>query len=81
MSLENVVPLKRGGGACLQIWNTKKNFWFPETRLTGTMPWTLQTFEFQSLPDSEPKTTGLNCCLFFASGTAWFDGITLEEIP
>ena len=81
VKLENVVPLKRGGGACLQIWNTKKNFWFPLTRLTGTMPWTLQTFEFQSLPDSDPKTTGLNCCLFFASGTAWFDGITLEEIP
>ncbi len=81
VKLENVVPLSRGGGACVQIWNTTKNFWFPGTFLSGTMPWTLQTFEFQSLPNSVAKTTLLNCNLFNATGTAWFDGIRLEELP
>ncbi len=80
MKLDNVVPLSKGGGAGIQIWNSSKNFWFPSKFISGTMPWTMYSCEFQSLPGSNPKTTLFKCDLFGATGTAWFDGLRLEAI-
>lgn len=78
--LENVVPLDSRGGVCVNIWNTK-NYWFPQNKLVGTLPWLKQSFEFTSAPGTKPEQTYIKPVMYQCTGTVWFDGITLEEIP
>ncbi len=77
--LENVVPLTSQGGICMNIWNTK-NYWLPHNKLVGTLPWIKQCFEFTSAPGTIPAQTYIKPVIFQCTGTAWFDGVTLEEI-
>ncbi|MGN0870190.1 MAG: DUF4838 domain-containing protein [Victivallales bacterium] len=79
--LENIVPLDDSrGGVCIIVMNTK-NYWFPQSKLIGTLPWLKQSFEFTSAPETNPKRTYIKPAMVQCTGTVWFDGITLEEIP
>ena len=80
IKVKDMTALQRSGGAGVQIWNTNRNFWFPQPRLTGTTPWIKQCFVFTSVPESNPKSSYLHCHIMNAYGEVWFDGVTLEEI-
>lgn len=77
---ENIQPVRSGGGVTVNIWDAA-NRWFPQNKLIGTFPWILQTYEFTSSPDTGKNSTPrILLYLLHASGTVWFDGVTLEEI-
>lgn len=78
---ENVVPLRQNGGASVNIWD-ENNLWFPKNWVAGTQPWRRMRFEFTSRPGTNgpQQKSYLACCLYFATGKAWFDGITLREL-
>ena len=77
---ENIQPIRSGGGVTVNIWDAA-NRWFPQNKLIGTFPWILQTYEFTSSPDTGKKSAPrILLYLLHASGTVWFDGVTLEEI-
>lgn len=78
---ENVIPASNAGGAVVNIWDDK-NLWFPKNAITGTTPWIRQSFEFISGPktnDGKNKSY-IKLYLLLASGTVWFDGVTLSEV-
>jgi hypothetical protein len=79
---KDVKPLTTiDAGVCANIWDGK-NHWFPKNRLLGTIPWSRQVFEFRtSKAKSGKKYKGtLRLFLLNATGSAWFDNITLVKI-
>lgn len=80
IKLENVLLKNRlFSGATLNIWSDR-NLWFPEKRLSGTIPWTYQEFIFKTGPNVK-KGSYLLLYLQNADGKVWFDRIRLEELP
>ena len=79
--LQDVKPLKAGGGVCANIWDDA-NRWFPaHNYLTGTMDWTFQSYEIKTGVNTNKKVRSYLCLrIMNASGTAWFDDVRLEEI-
>ena len=79
--LDQVVPLKKNGGAFVLLGDNQNN-WFPKIALTGTMPWTRQGFTWKTRSDTN-RISGRFACirlyLLNASGTVWFDGVRLSE--
>jgi len=80
---ENVEPRAMyggGGGVAVNI-NDDRNRWFPSGNMfAGTMDWIFQRFEFTSGPDVEKHRSYFWLHRLYASGTAWFDDVRLEEI-
>ena len=82
---KNVLPIKRGGGITINLWDAG-NRWFPAHNfITGTSDnWMRQSFEFTTHPATGSKKGGgspyIRLRLFNASGEVWFDDVTLEEI-
>ncbi len=77
---ENVVPLKNNGGVCVNIWDDK-NLFFPAIPITGTRPWFSESFEFTSglKTNLPPHKSYIMLWLHDATGSVWFDQLTLEE--
>ena len=50
--------------------------------LSGTVPWIRQSFEFETDANFDTETCSAGMCLRsrHGVGTAWFDGMRLEEI-
>jgi len=85
LKLDNVTPVKGGGGAVLNLWDVA-NRWFPAHNLpSGTADWTRQSFEFTAAPGTnQEKPSVIRLTLLNANGTAWFDDvelIQLEDLP
>lgn len=80
MKTENVVPLKKSGGACMRLTMLGEVSFHPKQRIIGTRDWFRQTFEVKT--PAEPKTRITYVCpsLIYASGTVWFDDIRIEEV-
>jgi hypothetical protein len=83
---EDVKPIRRGGGIVLNLFDSG-NRWYPDNYLTGNSgKWVRQSFEFTSSPTTGTTVTGkkivpyLRLRIFGATGTVWFDDVTLEEI-
>ena len=85
---ENVVPLRKGGGITFNFYDTG-NRWFPTNSLTGSSgKWVRQSFEFTTPADTGKKyfsngkkiTPYVRLRIMNATGTAWFDDVTLEEV-
>lgn len=76
-----LVPAGNAAGACVNI-NDGGNRWFPFPRLHGSSNWSYHSMEFTSHPKTGEKYIPYISCsiVFCEKGTAWFDGITLEEI-
>ena len=79
---EGIKAIRKGGGAGITFCDAY-NRSFPTTAgLVGTFDWIHQTFEFTTHAE-----TGNRCKSYVylriggANGTAWFDGLSLVEIP
>lgn len=81
VKLQDVKPLKAGGGVCANLYDDA-NRWFPAHNwLTGTMDWTFQSYEFTTGKNTNAKVNSyLRLRLMNASGTVWFDDVKLEEL-
>ncbi|MBO5791043.1 MAG: DUF4838 domain-containing protein [Lentisphaeria bacterium] len=79
--LDNVKPVKRGGGFGLNLWDDRNHF-FPEKNLVnGSCDWTSWSFEFTtSAKVHESKVSYFRVGLFNANGTVWVDDISLMEV-
>lgn len=84
LKMENVKPLKPGGGFQILLGDNRNNF-FPETPYTGTMPWTRQGTFWTTGPDGGRVIPGRSRCIRFglrdASGSVWIDDVKFVEIP
>ena len=79
---ENVVPFERktyGSGAAAILRYDRKNHTLPLGWITGTTPWTLYVFEFQT-GESEQSGSYILLRLAWSAGTVWFDNITVHEM-
>lgn len=80
--LDQVVPLKKNGGAAVLLGDNQNN-WFPNISLTGTMPWTRQGYVWKTRSDTNRLPGRFACIRLYllnASGTVWFDGVRLTEL-
>ena len=79
---ENIVPVKKGGGAGVTLCDAFNN-WFPKTAgIVGTFDWMHQSFEFKTDPEANDRCLSyIYLRLTLANGTAWFDGVRIEELP
>ena len=88
MRFQNVTAVKKGGGIVFNLYDTG-NRWFPGNAVTGSSDkWIRQSFEFTTPADTGSKLSFkgkkivpyLRLRLFNATGTVWFDDVTLEEV-
>lgn len=83
----DVKPSRKGGGITFNFFDGK-NTWFPTNNLTGTAKqWSCQSFLFTSPKDLFKKDRRgkvvvpyLRLRLLNATGSVWFDDVTLEEV-
>ena len=85
---KDVRPLGQGGGVGFVVYDSG-NRWFPRHKVTGSSDrWVRQSFEFTTAADTGIKKNDkgqtiksyFRPMLFRATGTVWFDDLTLEEI-
>ena len=84
MKLQDVAPLKRGGGVNARVWDDK-NVWFPDAKdggaLAGTTGWIAQSYEFTSGPETNARGNSyLSIDIRQATGTVWIDDVRLDEL-
>lgn len=87
LKLEDLQPLNRGGGAGSDVTTDRSRrdaaFWFPAGASPfGTHDWFRQEFEFRTfdtVPTNKPYAT-LSLRVRHSKGTAWYDGVRVEEI-
>ena len=86
---KDVVPNKQGTyyscgvvGAIVNVYCGKnKNLFFPNKAFTGSMPWTVQGFDFTSGEMGEGIAPSyIRLFLWESAGTAWFDDFVIEEV-
>jgi len=77
VKLDKVVVNKRGGGVYVQIYDGRK-LGYPCNPLSGTTDWIKQSFEFTT-PENVCPNPHVMLRMLFASGTAWFDHVTITE--
>jgi len=79
----DIQPVSRGGGVGPLIMAKGWSREFPETRnfLAGTVPWIRQVFEFTTPSDLSPEACPLYLRIRYATGTAWFDDVRIDEVP
>ncbi len=79
---ENVVPLKKGGGAYVNLGDYRNDF-RPLNGYTGNLPWTCQHFLWKT-GTATNSVPGRYACIILtmrdASGTVWFDRVKIEEL-
>ena len=76
----DVRPVGKKGGASACLFD-ERNRNFPSGGVCGTVDWLHRSFEFVTSPlTNEKKQAFLRVGLYGATGTAWFDGVRLEEI-
>ena len=79
---EGIVPKQKGGGAGFTLFNAYPRTFPASAGLAGTFDWIHQTFDFTTDPETNNRCRS---CFYLringANGTAWFDGVSLVEIP
>jgi hypothetical protein len=85
---QDIKSIRQGGGVAFNMYDSG-NRWFPRHKPAGTSEqWVRQCYEFTTAPDTGIKKDDhgktirsyFRLLLFWATGTVWFDDITLEEI-
>ncbi len=70
---------RTGAGAYLSL--GKKQFAFPNIRITGTTSWHKRTFDFETPKDLTPKDKCiLGLWIWHAGGDAWYDHVSIVEV-
>ena len=69
----------KSGSVFLQL-NTGSNETFPNGGIRDATPWTAYAYEFTAPEGIENRKPYLRLYIYKAEGTAWFDGVSLEEI-
>ena len=78
----DIVPTREGGGAGLTLCDTRNNSFPSPAALSGTFDWLHQSFVHKTAPKTnEGGRSYIYVRISGANGTAWFDGVTIEEIP
>jgi hypothetical protein len=85
VKLDNVSPLKSGGGVVARVWDDDKGIRFPSPAdggpLAGTTDWIAQSFEFTSGPNTNgSRKSYVDLCISGATGTIWVDDVRLEVV-
>ena len=84
VKLDNVVTTRRRGGVTVALLYGNGNCsLFPKTRLSGTMPWVRQCFEFTT-PDADSingkRPHDIRLLMTEAYGTVWFSDVRLDDL-
>ncbi len=84
LRIENIQPTKAGGGVFINPVYSKNN-WFPKNPYTGDMPWTRQGFTWTTGSRAEIRPNIANrsyirLYILNATGTAWFDDVSITEV-
>ncbi|OQA85245.1 MAG: hypothetical protein BWY31_02003 [Lentisphaerae bacterium ADurb.Bin242] len=82
VKLNNIRPAHRDGGVSMNIRESGKNRWFPQSGnfLSGESGWIRQSFEFTAGPDAGTQPGSIRPTLLSCDGSANFDAITVEEL-
>lgn len=75
-----VVTEHPDGGARVQIW-VGRNYFIPVNGVQNTTEWLKQSAEFTVPANAKPEECTIRPQLAFASGTAWFDDISIVPLP
>ena len=79
---ENLMPYRRRGGAQAVVWfdqGSDRAMVLPDVGLEGTFDWLHQSAEFAMPKESDgTRKTKIDLRVFFAIGTACFDGLVIE---
>ena len=79
---KDIVPTRQGGGAGLSLCDAHNNFFPSPAALSGTFDWLHQSFVHKTAPGTNKGGRSyIYLRISGANGTAWFDGVTIEEIP
>ena len=85
--LDNVSPLKSGGGLAARVWDDDKGIRFPSPAdggpLTGTTDWIAQCYEFTSGPNTNSncgRKSYIDFNVWGATGMVWIDDVRLEAM-
>ena len=79
LKTENVRKVKKGGGACANVW-TGRNIWLPKNNwFTGTSGWTRHEYVFRTARDARAKGSYLRFALQEAEGAATFADFSLTR--
>ncbi len=79
---KDIVPMREGGGAGLTLCDARNNMFPSPAALSGTFDWIHQSFVHKTAPGTNKGGQSyIYLRLSGANGTAWFDGVTIEEIP
>lgn len=80
LKLKDVKPVTGGGGFVANLWDDSNHF-FPRNRLTGTTDWVYWEFDHKTSANLKPDVPRVQFYLMNATGTAWIDDVSLEELP
>lgn len=80
IKLDNVKPLRKGGGVFFNVVDCGNNFFPRKNWLSGTQDWTGMYFEFKTKDKPIRDHAGFEIKMLYCTGTAWVDNISVEEI-
>ena len=80
LKTENVSP---AGGAFVEFGLCRKWLYFPgygKVPPSGTVDWLYQSYEFTAPPGADADPDAYFHLLLTSAGTAWYDGLRVEEV-
>ena len=80
LKLDNVKPVKRGGGVVLNLVDCRNNFFPRHAWPAGTQDWTRMSFDFKTADKPLRGKGVIEIKMLFCTGTAWVDNVSVEEI-
>ena len=80
LKLDDVKPVKRGGGVVLNLVDCRNNFFPRHTWPAGTQDWTRMSFDFKTADKPFRGNGVVEIKMLFCTGTAWVDNVSVEEI-
>ena len=80
LKMDNVKPLKRGGGVALNLVDCQNNFFPRGSWSAGTADWTRISFVYKTKDKPLRKDCVVEIKMIHCTGTIWVDDVSVEEI-
>ena len=80
LKMDNVKPVRRGGGVTLNLVDCRNNFFPSRSWPAGTQDWTCMSFDFKTADKPLRKDGVVEIKMFSCTGTIWVDNVSVEEI-